>query len=529
MIVQCETCQSRFKIGDDKVTERGVKVRCTKCSAVFVVRRAAAPPAATLESLAPALPRSPTLSLFADSLAADSAAASSLAAELARGHAPPHAAPAPKPAAAVRAPPPAAASLPFDALPEGLPANPGRAASPGGVAGAKASLEDLFGQLDLGADPLFAAAGTPVAADLAGSPGMASAAGQELFGDLPGLASPPPQAPPAPVSSSLDAALGPDLELGPLGGGSATPAPAFPMPTSGIGLDDPLAGLDLDPAPAHGSSPMADTGDEFLGAAGGLELGSDGALAGPAPSAAMAEPLPAAAPPQPSPAPIRASKTQAPVAPAAPETARAAVDAERSLFTIVFNSIAFGSLVVVLLLAFVVWRNGGKIDFREPGKAIFSAFGLANPSAEARSLPARVERSGLYPTVGGGQLLFVEGRVTNPSAQAVPIEVEVELVSPSGQVVGRGHGWAGRPPSPEELFSVVGADALGRLVASLRAEAPSVPPGKREQFIVALEPPDVDTSGLDIRAVARPAPPEPPSPKPALPAKPVASQGAAGG
>src|SRR6185369_16461790 len=41
MIVKCENCQTRFKIPDDKVTDKGVKVRCTKCSHTFRVKRGA--------------------------------------------------------------------------------------------------------------------------------------------------------------------------------------------------------------------------------------------------------------------------------------------------------------------------------------------------------------------------------------------------------------------------------------------------------------------------------------------------------
>lgn len=39
MIVKCEQCQTRFKIPDEKVTDRGVKVRCTKCQHTFRVFR----------------------------------------------------------------------------------------------------------------------------------------------------------------------------------------------------------------------------------------------------------------------------------------------------------------------------------------------------------------------------------------------------------------------------------------------------------------------------------------------------------
>ena len=39
MIVKCEQCQTKFKIPDDKVTEKGVKVRCTKCGHTFRVKK----------------------------------------------------------------------------------------------------------------------------------------------------------------------------------------------------------------------------------------------------------------------------------------------------------------------------------------------------------------------------------------------------------------------------------------------------------------------------------------------------------
>ena len=39
MVVQCPTCQSKFRIADDKVTDKGVRVRCTSCKNVFQVRK----------------------------------------------------------------------------------------------------------------------------------------------------------------------------------------------------------------------------------------------------------------------------------------------------------------------------------------------------------------------------------------------------------------------------------------------------------------------------------------------------------
>lgn len=38
MIVLCPSCQAKFKLADEKVTAKGVKIRCSKCTAVFTVR-----------------------------------------------------------------------------------------------------------------------------------------------------------------------------------------------------------------------------------------------------------------------------------------------------------------------------------------------------------------------------------------------------------------------------------------------------------------------------------------------------------
>ncbi len=45
MIVQCEACQTRFRLADDKIKEGGTKVRCSKCKEVFTVMPPAPEPA----------------------------------------------------------------------------------------------------------------------------------------------------------------------------------------------------------------------------------------------------------------------------------------------------------------------------------------------------------------------------------------------------------------------------------------------------------------------------------------------------
>lgn len=61
MIIQCEQCRTKFKLDDNKVSERGVKVRCAKCRHVFTVRKPGAtvpeemPPQAAVPVM-PAIP-----------------------------------------------------------------------------------------------------------------------------------------------------------------------------------------------------------------------------------------------------------------------------------------------------------------------------------------------------------------------------------------------------------------------------------------------------------------------------------------
>ena len=37
MVIQCSSCDTRFKLADDKLKPGGVKVRCSKCKEVFTV------------------------------------------------------------------------------------------------------------------------------------------------------------------------------------------------------------------------------------------------------------------------------------------------------------------------------------------------------------------------------------------------------------------------------------------------------------------------------------------------------------
>jgi predicted Zn finger-like uncharacterized protein len=55
MIIKCEKCLTKFRLDDTRVTEKGVKVRCTKCKHVFAVRKEQLLPELSESAAAPEL------------------------------------------------------------------------------------------------------------------------------------------------------------------------------------------------------------------------------------------------------------------------------------------------------------------------------------------------------------------------------------------------------------------------------------------------------------------------------------------
>src|SRR5664279_597389 len=43
MIIQCDQCNTKFKLDDARVPDKGIKVRCAKCKHVFMVQRETTP------------------------------------------------------------------------------------------------------------------------------------------------------------------------------------------------------------------------------------------------------------------------------------------------------------------------------------------------------------------------------------------------------------------------------------------------------------------------------------------------------
>lgn len=51
MIVQCERCQTKFKLNDERVPEGRAKARCSKCQYIFVIEKPLVPGMETVEGL----------------------------------------------------------------------------------------------------------------------------------------------------------------------------------------------------------------------------------------------------------------------------------------------------------------------------------------------------------------------------------------------------------------------------------------------------------------------------------------------
>lgn len=67
MIVRCENCQTKFKVADEKISEQGTLVRCSKCEQTFEVVRSDASPADAAPPIAePPNPASLEDELFGD-------------------------------------------------------------------------------------------------------------------------------------------------------------------------------------------------------------------------------------------------------------------------------------------------------------------------------------------------------------------------------------------------------------------------------------------------------------------------------
>ncbi|MDQ3264592.1 MAG: zinc-ribbon domain-containing protein [Myxococcota bacterium] len=465
MIVKCESCQTRFRIPDEKVTEKGVKVRCTKCAHTFRVSKTASP-----AETAPADP----FAQFAP--AAD--------------------------------PPMDQATRPgFYA--HGVSAS--KPAEPRAKTSAPADLSDLFGSAPEPSGPAVPvpAAPAPRAAASLGSAG-------EDYSDVFNAPTRVAMVPPASVASPTRAAADPVSR-------AVKSAPA-PAPKSSAPLE-----LAPDPFAAQPSQLLADLPppDDLFGGLTGpqaqlttsgshpLDLGAGAPDRGlfdiPEPKESAPAPTGGGADPfgmfgqQEAPAPSDAPQVSA--VPAAtvqrpagrPEDARGLEEVKglgvaRRFSGLIVNVSVAALLVVVLLTVGSVYLNEGRLHLSD-----LSLQRARELFAPPRTLVVRDLSNGLYDTLQGRPVFFVRGEVENRSELAGRARVRAEILD-GDTLVRSVEGFAGEVPTPEELHAVQSAEDVRALTQRLDRGAQPVAPGQRVSFLLAFYefPPDLAAYRLRV-------------------------------
>ncbi|HEY4886556.1 MAG TPA: zinc-ribbon domain-containing protein [Myxococcales bacterium] len=488
MVVQCPTCQSKFRIADDKVTDRGVRVRCTSCKNVFQVKKAGAAgadpgPGTTIDLSA----------LGASAVAKAGAGSRPTTDPLRKGAARPTTDPLRKAAARPTTDPlrNVAARPTTDPLRNVAarpPTDPLRnvAARPTTDPLRKAAARPTT-------DPLRKAAARPTTDPLRNAAGAATqrenGSGRKLdVDDLFGMAELTGE---APLSSGLDPALPApakpppapspdfgdlDFELNePPATNAARPPPPPAAAEAGVPSLDPL--MPPPPPVENPAEPMALEDDPF----GSTSPAASSAAELPVldlTSGGSAEPR-ADAPAPRTPRP----PTTGPVEPA-PAPARALLSS--ALTGLLGAALA---LVVVIAAALSDETAAGWLGFGPAAQVI--ATGVV---------------SGLYDTASGKPVFYVRGRVENRTSKVRgPVRVTAELVA-DGTSEAKAEAMAGAEPTPEDVWSVrspADADRLSRTLQSARVARKLEPGASLPFFAVMAEPPaDLLRHRLQIRVEA---------------------------
>ncbi|HUL60331.1 MAG TPA: zinc-ribbon domain-containing protein, partial [Anaeromyxobacteraceae bacterium] len=470
MIVVCTSCQTKFRVSDEKVGPRGARVRCSRCQSVFLVHRdlgalavdpaagipvgAANPPAAATPPAG--APGKVDLDLEPGSRPEAFAWNGSTPASASPGSppAPPGADPfglaAPPDPFTAASPHPASDANPFGAPDRGpvpdpfaaphaahdpFGASPGRGPDPfSAPAAAPAAPVDPFRAADVrpppvdpfapapalaaaGADPFVAAVAprAPAPGATGDRPGLQTDLADLLVGREKPLAAPPPMD--APATTAFSSAGGDALALE----DRTTPPPApaagpAPLPAPGgagwAGHDPFDAGPAAEPGMV-GEDEFEEVPPELAPAPARAPAVARAADSGGAPRSAR----PAAAP-SPRPGSGAAGEADAAAAGLRQGTSR--------LRSMSVNLAALVALLIVALAFLVVWRGGGSLDAASlRPAAILAALGRGDPGI----FPTRDVTSGFYDRARGPPILFVRGFVTSRSAAPVrAVRVTVEVV-----------------------------------------------------------------------------------------------------
>jgi predicted Zn finger-like uncharacterized protein len=505
VVVQCTSCQAKFRIADDKVTERGVRVRCTSCKNVFQVKK---PGAAAASGPGPGS----TMELSAlDAAAVARPAPPGPPAAPARpptGPVRPAAAPARPATGPVRAPSPAPAARP----PARPAAPPGSSRATGAANGARRlEADDLFGMSELTGDsPLV----TEQAAPPRAPPSRAPPAGRPAvarpipsFDDIDlevdDVAPVRPATAPVPSRRNQPAPLQrPPLQ--PATSQAAAPvalpgsAPPPPGPAAldpfelAIAATPPPLPEDLfeDSAAAPPPAPSEEEAKVTLGAFKtqlkdpfeGMNLGLEGT---------GAIELSTAAPP-----PKKEKEKEKPAAvekatPASPEPMPEEPQGHDSASRELVSSALTGLVGAAIALAVVIGAA-----FSDSGSG-WLGFGGGSDIVATRVA------SGLYDTIAGKPVFFVRGRVENRSAKVRgPVRVIAELAADSGPSA-RAESIAGAEPTAEDVFNLrtaAEAEKLNRALDQSEVERHVAPGASLPFFAVIAEPPaDLERFKLHVR------------------------------
>jgi len=476
VVVQCPTCQSKFRIADEKVTDRGVRVRCTSCKNVFQVKKPGAAgadpgPGTTIDLSA----------LGASAVAKAGAAARPTTDPLRKGAARPTTDPLRK----------AAARPTTDPL-RNVPARP--TTDPLRKVAARPTTDPLRkAAARPTTDPLRKAAGRPTTDPLRNAAGGATqrenGSGRRLdVDDLFGMAELTGD---APLSAGLDPAL---------------PAPAKPPPASpdfgdlDFDLNEPPATNAARPPPSPEAAaaevglpsldPVMPPPPPLEDPAGPMALDDPFGSTSPAASSAAELPLldltaGGSAEPR---ADAPASRTPHPpiTGPMEPATAPA-----RALLSSALTGLLGAALAIVVVIAAALSDEtaAGWLGFGPAAQVI--ATGVV---------------SGLYDTASGKPVFYVRGRVENRTNKVRgPVRVTAELVA-DGTSEAKAEAMAGAEPTPEDVWSVrspADADRLSRTLQSARVARKLEPGATLPFFALMAEPPaDLLRHRLQIRVEA---------------------------
>jgi predicted Zn finger-like uncharacterized protein len=459
VVAQCPSCQSKFRIADEKVTERGVRVRCSSCKTVFQVRKSGSDGSAdpdlagtTLDLQGFETGRIPTGKV--------------------------------KPGAPPRKPT------------TGPLAGPG-ASKAAAQSSRRLDADDLFGMDEL----------TGEAAPQAGSP----------------LAAPPrrgsPLSRPAAAKPSAAALSFDDLDPKVEAPEADEPAPE-PKPRVRTGRTDPVL-LRTEEAPGAGAGGAPGNGpekDDY----GDLDLERPAAEAPlelstpvPPPSSAGSESEGRRAEPRPEArGEARAEAREVPAPRPRPRAASRAVTTSEIL-----AARSTGGAIAASALTGVVAAAATLAVLLLAGAFTSGSSGLPKAISGGNDVVATHIASGLYDTSSGHPVFFVRGRVENHATDARgPFRVIAELVAEGGASDVRAETLAGRVPSPEEVYALNTAGEIDKFARSLAQGTPKgpIPAGESLPFLALIAEPPQDLKGHTLRVRVEAADPGVRTPRTAL-------------